>query len=444
VSDQLTELLHRQTDDLPAFVRGASGLRRAAEAAQRKRRQAAAVTAVTTVTALVLGAAAVLTGSGADRAVPPSAVSPSPTVTTAGAGLLETKDLPTGVPFGAWTGTRDLANPSDGPFCVPEISTAGATAWQLRRFVSSVEGVDGYQAILEFDTLDDARHASATVTDLASCGPAPNNFELSADSRGGMAQNGRGVTDGGKVVSLAWSRSKQFVSVLELSWHSQVLLVQQVQDALWHAVRASLDAATEDVAPPAPSAGEQAMLAPEDITGLPSDAGKVTQETSDPYNYWPMHTCDYRVARDAPMRQELLASGGLGMVAAERLVVLDDAAAAQDAVPVLLAHVAACDDPMATSVGGSEASDKQPMEVAGGIGDEALGYTYQRTHTATGHDVVGVAVLRFGRVLVQVVRIQGGSAPTLDRAAFDELVRTAGDRLATHRDEVVAELERGG
>jgi hypothetical protein len=427
----LTVLLHRRTDDLPVFVRGASGLRRAAERGRRRRRITA--TAFSTVVAVVVGAAAVLGGPGGGSVTPPPAETPTPAPSGVARGLLAPEDLPTGVPFGAWTGYTDHTEPSVGPFCVDELTAAGADQWLVRAFETDAAGVEGYQAVVRFTSVDTAKQAGSELTYLAICGPrSKSNFAYGADGQGGgRGQNSPAISPGDPVISLAWARSQQYLSVTWLSWHSAVLLTDPVQDALWQTVQDRLDRATPDLAAPDPTVAEQAMLV---AANVPSPAGRVANLTGTPFTYFPLHSCDFDVADAAPLRQVLLGDDHFRDLAGERLVLASDEPSAQAMVSELQNRIRSCDTPSQMQAhDGTQRTDAHETSLPA-VGDDAWGWQYDRTLRGGEQDRVYVAIVREGPLVAQVVRIlqQGDPAP----AAFQELVTTAADRLAAHSDEL--------
>ena len=108
---------------------------------------------------MLLGAAAILGGAGGARVIPPPAETPTPTPRSTQQGLLASEELPTGVPFGAWTGYADRPDPGGGPLCADEFTAAGATQWLTRTFETDTAGVQGYQAVVRFTSVDAAKHA---------------------------------------------------------------------------------------------------------------------------------------------------------------------------------------------------------------------------------------------------------------------------------------------
>jgi hypothetical protein len=311
----LSVLLHRGIDDLPVFVRGASGLRRAAERGRRRRR--VVVAACSVVVAAVVGVGAILGAGGGGSVTPPPAETPTPAPSGVERGLLAPNDLPTGVPFGTWTGYADSTDPGNGPLCVDELTAAGADQWLVRAFETDAAGVEGYQAVMRFTSVDAAKQAGSNLTYLAICGPrSKSNFAYGTGQDGGRGQNGAGITPGHPVIALAWQRSQQYLSVVWLSWHSAVLVTDPVQDALWTTVRSRLDRATADLPGPDPTVAEQAMLVAADVPSGPAGpdpADPVENHTGTPFTYWPLHSCDFDVAADAPLRQIILGDNHFGI-----------------------------------------------------------------------------------------------------------------------------------
>ena len=147
-------------------------------------------------------------------------------------------------------------------------------------------------------SVDSAKQAGSELTYLAICGPrSKSNFAYGADGQGGgRGQNSPGIGPGDPVISLAWSRSQQYLSVTWLSWHSSVLLTDPVQDALWKTVQDRLVRATPDLAAPNATVAEQAMLVAADVPPGPDPADRVTNLTGTPFTYGPLHSCDFDVA----------------------------------------------------------------------------------------------------------------------------------------------------
>jgi hypothetical protein len=213
-----------------------------------------------------------------------------------------------------------------------------------------------------------------------------------------------------------------------LSWHSAVLLTDPVQDALWKTVQDRLDRATPDLAAPNATVAEQAMLVGADVPPGPDPADGVTNLTGTPFTYWPLHSCDFDVAPDAPLRQVLLGDDHFRVFAGERLVLASDEPSARAMVSELQNRIRSCDTPSQMQAhDGAQRTDAHETSLPA-VGDDAWGWQYDRTLQRGEHDRVYVAIVREGPLVVQVVRIvqQGDPAP----AAFPELVTAAGERLA--------------
>jgi hypothetical protein len=221
--------------------------------------------------------------------------------------------------------------------------------------------------------------------------------------------------------------------VVWLSWRSAVLLTDPVQDALWTTVRSRLDRAASDLAAPVATVAEQAMLVAADVPpgpAAPDPADRVKNLTGTPFTYWPLHSCDFDVAADAPLRQIILGDDGFRVLAGERLVLAADEPSARAMVSDLQNRIRRCDatnQPAGND--GTQRVDAHETSLPA-VGDDAWGWQYDRTLQRGEHDRVYVAIVREGPLVAQVVRIlqQGDPAP----AAFSELVTAAAARLAAH------------
>jgi hypothetical protein len=434
MTDQLSELLHRGTDDLPVYVRSVSGLKQDVERAGQRRRRTAAVAAAAAVT-LIVGAGAVLARPDGTKVPPTPAVTDTPPDVPTDRGLLRPPQLPTDATFPGWTGTRP-ATATDIPLCLDALGTPLEASYQ--QITTDQPDTDAYQAVLNLGTPEAAAKAADDTHQLPPAGEVPVANKLLAcaslesnswDSAGGShaTANMPWVGPSHRVRLLVRAHAGPYLSLLWLSAPgTQKLSYDQVipfNDLLSSALYEAMAGPLRDV-PPGTLA--QAMLRADDIPTGP----RPVHDGQARANYFsPLPSaCDTDVRTGNPaIRNAVFSDEAITVLAGQRVYVAMTAEAAHQLFGDLAAAVRRC-----AAADSSEQVDTWTELDLNGVGDEAAGWSYRLGLIAGPRkgqvDHVYVTIARVGSVVTQVVsRGPYGDGDPGPQAVVDLA------RLAVHR-----------